>query len=70
MRISRGIGRDLGLDLSRLRGIKLAVEPGKEFLVLNRHRHSPTSANSAVRPRTSRLDTVPIGRSSISAASR
>ncbi len=63
------VGSDLGLHLCRLGWSKLAIEPGKEFVVVVVHA-SPTIANSAVRPRTSRLDTVPIGRPSISETSR
>ncbi len=63
-----GIGRDLRRDLGCRRRIQLAIEPGKEEFVV--HCHSPNMASKAVRPRTSRLDTVPIGRSSNSAVSR
>jgi len=66
--LERRIGSNLGFHLGRLGRLKLAVEPGKEFLVVVHA--SPTRANSAVRPRTSRLDTVPIGRPSISETSR
>ncbi len=62
------VGRNLGLHCSSFRGRELAIEPGKEFFLFDHC--SPTIANSAVRPRTSRLDTVPIGRPSISETSR
>ena len=62
------IGGDLRLHLGGFGRPELAVEPGEEFLVFS-HR-SPTMAKSAVRPRTSRLETVPIGSPSISDTSR
>ena len=62
------IGCDLRRDARRFARFQLAVEPGEEFFVAH-HLH-PTRSRSAVRPRTSRLDTVPIGSPSISAVSR
>src|SRR5260221_12113096 len=63
-----GIGGDLGLHLGCVHRLQLAIEPRKEFLVVVHD--SPTIARSAVRPRTSRLETVPIGSPSISETSR
>ena len=64
-----GIRGDARFHRGRFVAAQLAIEPGKEFVIHVRH-CSPTMANSAVRPRTSRLDTVPIGKSSISETSR
>ena len=67
----RRIGRDQRRDLGRLLAVELAIEPGEKFsssvMIIP---ISPSSASSALRPRTSRLETVPIGRPSNSAASR
>ena len=64
------VGSYQALHLQSFFWEKLTVEPCEEFPIINHFEMPPSMASNAVRPRTSRLEIVPMGRSSISAASR
>ena len=63
------VGGERGFDLERARPRQLAIGESGQFVAADGHADSPSIANNASRPRTSRELSVPTGQPAISAAS-